>query len=159
MTCLVERVPLRDDPVQDDLFSSGVHVTFLCGPDKQGSVRKARTESNKLTRGQIRGGGVWLTPYPDIGRELAVAEGIETALSVQQISRIPTVAALSAVGMQTFRWPPMVRRLWIAADNDPVGIRAAHALAARALDAGLDVNIKMPPNSLNDFNDFLNGRQ
>jgi hypothetical protein len=137
------------------LLSSGAHFTFLQGGDSDGAVRKAETESCKLTIGQLRHGGVWLTPIQEIGKELAVAEGIETALSVQQITGLPTVAALSAAGMQVMRWPPQVRRLWIAADHDPVGLRAAHKLLARAIAAGLEVSIKVPVKGFNDFNDVL----
>jgi phage/plasmid primase-like uncharacterized protein len=68
-----------------------------------------------------------------IGEQLAVAEGIETALSVMQITKLPTVAALSAAGMRSLRWPPPVRRLWIAADNDEAGLKAAEVLLERAL--------------------------
>lgn len=84
-----------------------------------------------------------------------MAEGIETALSAQQITGLPTVAALSAAGTQTILWPPQVRRLWIAADNDLVGLRAAKKLLARAIVSGLDVSIKIPAKRRNDFNDIL----
>jgi phage/plasmid primase-like uncharacterized protein len=87
--------------------------------------------------------------------QLAVAEGIETALSVQQITNLPTVAALSAAGMRSLRWPPQVRRLWIAADNDEVGRGAAEVLLERALRAGLQAHIKLPARGKNDFNDLL----
>lgn len=155
MISLVERMPAEDDHPAGRPVATGVHLTFLHGPDRGGGVRKAKTEANKLTRGQLRYGGVWLTPYPEIGSELAVAEGIETGLAVQQLTRIPTVATLSAAGMRSFRWPPSVRRLWIAADNDEVGLGAAEALALRALDAGLEVHIKIPARGRNDFNDVL----
>ena len=96
---------------------------------------KAPIDACKLTLGQLRHGGVWLTPVEKIGEQLAVAEGIETALSVMQITKLPTVAALSAAGMRSLRWPPQVRRLWIAADNDEVGAEgrrgATRARAAR----------------------------
>ena len=74
---------------------------------------------------------------------------------MQQITRLPTVAALSASGMRAFRWPPQVRRLWIAADNDEVGLQAAEQLLSRALAAGLQAQIKVPGGGKNDFNDLI----
>jgi putative DNA primase/helicase len=72
-----------------------------------------------------------------------------------QITNLPTVAALSAAGMRSLRWPPQVRRLWIAADNDQAGLKAAEALLERALRAGLHMDIKIPAEGKNDFNDLL----
>jgi putative DNA primase/helicase len=159
MISLVARVAGDDEalPAESGLLPSGAHFTFLRGGDSDGAVRKAETECCKLTLGQLRHGGVWLTPIEEIGAALAVAEGIETALSVQQITGLPTVAALSAAGMQAMRWPQQVRRLWIAADHDPVGLRAAHKLLARAIAARLDVSIKVPVKGFKDFNDVLRG--
>jgi Toprim domain len=153
MISLVERLP--DDGSPDILVPSGVHLTFLQGDAATTSVKKAATESNKLSLGQLRHGGVWLTPMAQIGGDLAVTEGIETGLSVKQITGLPTVATLSAAGMHTFVWPPRTRRLWIAADNDEAGMRAAKALLARALCAGIQADIKIPRGGHNDFNDFI----
>ena len=157
MIALVQRVPGDDECVQSGalLIDAGAHFTFLQGGGVNGPVRKAATDACKLTLGQLRYGGVWLTPFHDIDEQLAVAEGIETALSVQQITNLPTVAALSAAGMRSLRWPPRVRRLWIAADNDEVGRGAAEALLARALRAGLQAHIKLPTRGKNNFNDLL----
>jgi hypothetical protein len=135
MISLVQRAPCADEcDLQNgaSLIDAGAHFTFLQGGGVNGPARKATTDACKLTLGQLRYGGVWLTPINEIDEQLAVAEGIETALSVQQITSLPTVAALSAAGMRSLRWLPQVRRLWIAADNDEVGRGAAEALLARA---------------------------
>jgi hypothetical protein len=157
MIALVQRVSGDDECVQGGAFliDAGAHFTFLQGGGFDGRVRKAATDACKLTLGQLRYGGVWLTPVNKINKHLAVAEGIETALSVEQLTNLPTVAALSAAGMRSLRWPPQVRRLWIAADNDEVGRGAAEALLARALRAGLQAHIKLPARGKNDFNDLL----
>ena len=126
------------------LIDAGAHFTFLQAADLMALWSKPLLDTCKLTLGQLRHGGVWLSPVEEIGEQLAVAEGIETALSVMQITKLPTVAALSAAGMRSLRWPSQVRRLWIAADNDAVGLRAAEALLARALSAGLQAHIKIP---------------
>jgi hypothetical protein len=157
MISLVQRVPNDDERGLQTgavLIDAAAHFTFLQGGG-EGPVRKAATDASKLTLGQLRHGGVWLTPVNEINEQLAVAEGIETALSVQQITNLPTVAALSAAGMRSLRWLPRVRRLWIAADNDEVGRGAAEVLLARALRAGLQAHIKLPARGMNDFNDLL----
>ena len=123
----------------------GSALTFLANRGSDGSVGKAETEACKLTLGRLGGGGVWLTPVDQINDQLAVAEGIETALSVLQITGLPTVAALSASGMRGFRWPAQVRRLWIAADNDRAGLEAALVLRGRALRASVRASIKSRP--------------
>jgi hypothetical protein len=158
MIGLVQRVPGADDRAalerHHSLIDAGAHFTFLQGSALDGNVRKAATDASKLTLGQLRHGGVWLTPVEEISKQLVVAEGIETALSAMQITKLPTVAALSAAGMQSLRWPPQVRRLWIAADNDQAGLKAAEVLLGRALRAGLQGQIKVPAKG-NDFNDLL----
>jgi Toprim domain len=155
MIALVERLPEDGEGPERILIRSGIHLTFLENSGTATSFRKAATESNKLSLGQLRHGGVWLTPIEQICGDLAVAEGIETALSVMQITGLPTVATLSAAGMHTFRWPPQIQRLWIAADNDAAGMRAAKALLARALCSGIRADIKIPRGGHNDFNDLI----
>jgi hypothetical protein len=158
MISLVQRVPGNEDcGLQSGalLIDAGAHFTFLQGGGLDGPVRKAGIDACKLTLGQLRYGGVWLTPVDEIEEQLAVAEGIETALSVQQITKLPTVAALSAAGMRSLRWPPQVKRLWIAADNDEAGLGAAKVLLGQALRAGLRADIKLPAGGKNDFNDLL----
>jgi len=159
MIALVERLPEDGEEPAGILIPSGIHLTFLENSGTATSFRKAATESNKLSLGQLRHGGVWLKPIEQICGDIAVAEGIETALSVMQITGLPTVATLSAAGLRTFRWPPQIRRLWIAADNDDAGIKAAKALLARALCSGLEVQIKIPRGGNNDFNDFIMGKK
>jgi putative DNA primase/helicase len=159
MIALVARVPGEEDDALREpatgLIASGAHYTFLANRGSDGSIGKAETEACKLTLGRLGGGGVWLTPVDQINDQLAVAEGIETALSVLQITGLPTVAALSASGMRGFRWPAQVRRLWIAADNDRAGLEAARVLRGRALRASVCASIKVPANGKNDFNDVL----
>jgi hypothetical protein len=160
MISLVQRVPSADESDLQNgalLIDAGAHFTFLQAGGVNSPVRKAATDACKLTLGQLRYGGVWLTPVNEIDEQLAVAEGIETALSVQQITNLPTVAALSAAGMRSVRWPPRVRRLWIAADNDEAGRAAAKVLLERALRAGMQAHIKLPARGQNDFNDLLMG--
>jgi len=123
MISLVERLPEDGEGAAGILIPSGVHSTFLQPSGAATNFRKAAIESSKLSLGKLRHGGVWLADLDQICGDLAVAEGIETALSVMQMTGLPTVATLSAAGMQTFLWPDQVRRLWIAADNDDAASR------------------------------------
>jgi phage/plasmid primase-like uncharacterized protein len=87
---------------------------------------------------------------------MAVAEGIETALSVQQATGIPTWAALSAGGIERLELPtlPLAAEVVIAADADEDGLRAANQAARRWLREGRSVRIATPPVG-RDFNDLL----
>ena len=87
----------------------------------------------------------------DIG--FAVSEGIETGLSVLQATGIPTLAALSAAGVQALVLPACVHEVFIAADADPVGMDAAETAARRWHTEGRIVRIVKPPEGL-DFNDL-----
>jgi len=124
----------------------GVHRTFLA-PDGTG---KAALDPNKMSLGNIRGAAIALGP---IATKLAVSEGIETGLSFMQATGIPTWAALSAGGLQTLILPPEVREVLIAADPDPVGLKAARVAAQRWHDEGRIVRIVQPPEGT-DFNDL-----
>ena len=124
-----------------------VHRTFLAH-DGRG---KAQVEPNKMALGPIRGGAVRLAP---LGETLAVAEGVETALSILQETGIPTWAALSTSGMRSLVVPETVREIIIAADADQAGISAAISAADRWTAQGRRVRItKTPPGC--DMNDLL----
>ncbi len=138
-----------------------LHKTYL-SPDGRGKapVNPAKKFSSVVVQGGLMGAAVRLS---STGERLTVAEGVETALAVHQVTGWPTWAALSCGGMAAFQWPSSVRELLIAADNDPVnpktgrrpGQAAAHTLSRRALEAGLTVKLALPPEPGTDWLDVL----
>ena len=102
----------------------GLHVTALKpdGSDKAGP-------NPRRMFGQVKGGAIRLAPMSD---QLAVAEGIETALSFAALTGQATWSCMSAAGLEAFEPPPGLEDLTIAADGDEPGMRAARALVERA---------------------------
>jgi putative DNA primase/helicase len=102
----------------------------------------------------INGGAVRLYE-PD--EELGIAEGIETALAVHELFRVPVWAALTANGIKSFVPPRGPLRLHVFADNDSnyVGQAAAYELAHRLNREGLTVEVHVPPIADTDWLDTL----
>jgi putative DNA primase/helicase len=84
---------------------------------------------------------------------LALAEGIETALSIQQATGIPTWASLGASNLERVEVSDCVRDVIICADADPPGESAALAAAKRLITEGRKVRIARPGQPA-DFNDL-----
>ena len=130
-----------------------VHCTYL----RLGDSAKANVEKAKAIFGPVAGGSVRFSA-PQAGQWLAVAEGIETALSVAVSCSMPVWAALSAGGIKNLRLPREATHIVICADHDAngVGERATHDAAERWLAENRRVRIAMPPEPDTDFNDLLN---
>ena len=133
-----------------DRTITGIHRTFLT---MDGS-KKAPVSQNKMMLGKCGGGAVRLAAVED---RLALAEGIETALSVQQATEIPTWATLSTSGVKAVTLPPDVSEVFICADGDDPGERAAQDAAQRFVREGRTVRIARPPEGC-DFADVLAGK-
>lgn len=127
-----------------------VHRTFL----KKDGNGKADVIPNKKSLGPLSQGGVFLG---NPGLDIAISEGIETGLTFQQATGMPTIAALSTSGMEGLILPalPLAQNVFIIADNDPPGLNAAVNLARRLEMEGRNVHIAMPPEPGEDFNDLL----
>jgi hypothetical protein len=126
-----------------------VHRTYLT---PEGA--KMPGEGAKMMLGATAGGAVRLG---GAGRRLAMAEGIETALSLASgLLRGPATvwAALSASGVAGLRLPDRPGELMVAPDGDEAGRRAAYDLAARASSLGWTVSLLPAPEG-RDWNDVL----
>lgn len=134
-----------------------LHKTFLdpIGPGKA-KVETAKKVSRTVYEGALNGAAIRLFPH---GEVLAVAEGIETALSFSKLTGIPCWSVICAGGMTRFQWPQRLKKLLIAADNDEAGWAASCDLAERALAEGLDVEVRIPDKWGQDFNDMLWSRR
>jgi hypothetical protein len=129
-----------------------VHRTWL----REDGLAKADLDPPRMTLGPIMGGAIRLMPIGSDGK-LAVAEGIESALSYAMMTGTPCWSAICATGIEALILPPEAREIVIACDPDPVGIAAANQAAQRWLREGRKVSIARPPAKL-DFNDILLAR-
>ena len=102
----------------------------------------------------IAGGAVRLFPLES---HMAIAEGIETALAVNELTHIPCWSVLSANGMEKFQVPAGVKKLTIYADNDNnfTGQKAAYTLAHRLALQDIDVLVCVPSIAGMDWLDVL----
>lgn len=132
----------------DDTRLIALHRTYL----KQDGSGKAEIEPVKMSLGPIRGGSVHIT---EPNETLALAEGIETALSVWQETSLPTWAALSTGGLKNLRLPDRIQNLIIFADFDRPGLNAAYTTAESWSRRGKSVKVIRPTSRNTDFNDVL----
>lgn len=104
---------------------AGVHRIYVTRDGE-----KAPLDSQKLSLGSLGSAAARLALA---GSEMAVGEGVETCLSFQQLTGIPTWATLTTSGLRGFQPPAACRHLHILVDNDQndAGHRAAEALGAR----------------------------
>ena len=128
-----------------------LHLTFIM---RDGSG-KANVEAPKKILGSPLGGAVFLGPVSD---EMQIVEGIETGLSLQERTGVPTIAAGNTSLLMGLRLPdvPYCRRLTIGADNDAngAGEKAAIAAARRFREEGREVKI-IKPRGVKDYNDLV----
>lgn len=106
---------------------AGIHVTYV-RPDGTG---KAFGQRSRLMFGHVAESAVRLGII-GADRVLAVGEGIETSAAYASLKGVPAWAALSTSNLKALHPPPGLKKLIIAADPDPGGMRAAERLAERA---------------------------
>jgi hypothetical protein len=118
----------------------GVHLTLL-KPDGSG---KADIEPNKIMVGKSTGSPIVLAPMNDL-LGLAVAEGIENALTAYQLNRFGVWAAGAAERLPALAdiVPDYADCIAIAIDDDEAGRVNSGELARRLLERGLRVELNL----------------
>jgi hypothetical protein len=131
---------------------TGVQRTYLIAAGQDASsIDKAPVDAPRRSMGHLLGSGVRFGVAADI---MAAGEGIETMLSLRCVMpNMPIVAALSATHLGALLFPPSLRRLYVARDNDAAGEAAFTTLAARTRASGIEAVALIP--TLRDFNDDL----
>lgn len=125
-----------------------LHFTWIDGG------RKADVTPPRLLFKGHRKQGCVIRLWPDeyVSHGLAIAEGIETALSLAHAYQ-PTWACVDAGNVAALPVLPGVEVLVIAQDNDDAGRAAAQKCASRWADAG--VSVLITDQAENDINDAL----
>ncbi len=122
-------------------------------------VVKANVVSAKKTLGLVSEGAIRFAPVPDNGI-LAIAEGVETALSVMQAKRSEWAvwAGVSLNNLPKLKLPQGVKEVLLFVDNDEKDLEAAEKIkqkAAKNLAKQVGkAHIIRPPEGM-DFNDLL----
>jgi hypothetical protein len=121
---------------------TGVHLTRLAPDGRQ----KAGTETDKMMIGTPLGSPIVLAAPGDLGG-LAIAEGIEDALSVHEATGLGAWAAGAASFMPALAAavPGWVECVTILVDDDNAGRNNAYRLADRLEVRGLSVRLITPP--------------
>lgn len=126
---------------------TGVHRTWLM---RDGSA-KAPVAYPRRAMGHLLGNGI---RFGGVGAVMIAGEGIETLLSLRQVMPIiPAIAGTSAAHLAAILFPAVLRRLYVARDDDPAGAGALATLTERAIQAGIEVFPLEP--RLDDFNSDL----
>jgi len=136
-----------------DGHAVGLHRTYVA---KDGSGKAPVDPPRKLCPAARPNGykGAAVRLY-SAGEQLAVAEGIETALAVRQVTGRPAWAALSAHAVASVELPPQAHDVLIAADHDQAGLDAADRLADRLTREGRTARVAVPDEPGTDWLDEL----
>jgi len=155
---LIEHFPAMLGLVTNDGEAVSIHRTYLTPDGCKAPV--AQVKKITKTSGSMSGACIQLSESQEVDsslRQVGVAEGIETALAAMLASGIPTVAAISAGGMERYAIPSpaIVDELTFFADNDASGVgqAAATALEKRAIARGLAVRKLIPAEVGTDWAD------
>ncbi|HJU19317.1 MAG TPA: toprim domain-containing protein [Stellaceae bacterium] len=109
---------------------------------------KAPIAEPRRALGHLLGNGVHFGSVLDV---LAAGEGIETVLALKSVLPVlPMIAGLSANHLAALAFPPTLRHLYVARDNDAAGRRAAERLHEQGVAAGIEVHDLVPVHG--DFN-------
>lgn len=142
---------------QDNGRTMTIERLYLTEDGQKAPVEKQKKVMPKPSTAKYHGSAVRLDHDDTIALVMAVAEGVETALSFRALSGLPTWAATAAGLLEELVIPSHVELIVIAADKDlpqvdaqgrPIEARgqsAAKVLAERLRAAGKKVLILPPP--------------
>jgi phage/plasmid primase-like uncharacterized protein len=130
-----------------------LHRTFLTGDGQKAPVSSPKKLCSHATDRPLNGAAIRLFPADE---KLAVAEGIETALAVTQLTGIPCWATVSAGLMAEFIPPKGVKHVVVYADKDRPsrfhpdghGQEAAKTLIERLWRRGIHAGVRIPPGEI-----------
>lgn len=117
---------------------------------------KAKVPKPKLSLGTVSGGAIRLG-NPTGMEEVIVCEGPEDGLSLVQMFNRSVWVAAGASLMPAMRFPPNIRSVILAIDNDEAGRREARKAVTAYRFRGLECRILRPGAGFKDFNDELRG--
>lgn len=143
---------LMRDITTDELRA--IHRTAL-KEDGNGKADLPGLGNAKKMFGPCRHAVIKLTADPDINDGLALAEGIETALTLLCADWRPIWACGTAGAIECFPVLPGIEALTIFADADRAGLLAAAKCQSRWNEAGLECRILAAPNAGSDWNDIV----
>jgi len=126
-----------------------LHRTYLTSDGKKANVPTPKKLMSPIRNGAMRGGAIRLF---EATNQIAIAEGIETALAVYVATGIPAWSTVSASMMKSLVVPSKTETILIFADNDEnqTGQNAANFLANRLCKKGHSVKV-MIPDSVGDW--------
>lgn len=126
---------------------TGVHRTWM----ESGRSGQTPEVFDRRAMGHLLGHGVRFGRVKDV---LVAGEGIETTLSLGEVMpAMPLLAALSAAHLGAIAFPPALKRLYVARDQDAAGDSAFARIQERAVETGIAV-VGLRPHR-GDFNDDL----
>ncbi|WP_373503645.1 toprim domain-containing protein [Aestuariivirga sp.] len=102
----------------------------------------------------VKGCAIKLSPDHEVTEGIAIAEGVENALTALCGGLAPVWALGSAGAVEAFPVLPGVEAITILADHDRAGIEAARKCAHRWADEGREAIITYPPKPGADWNDM-----
>ncbi len=128
---------------------------------RDGGRAKAKMKKPKLSLGRIKGGALKLelreNPVIDPA-EIIITEGPEDGLSLaQEMPGRRVWVALGTAFMPEIQYPPEVRSIVIAGQNDGPGRLATDKAGAALVARGLNVRTMYPDAAFKDWNDQLRG--
>lgn len=126
-------------------------------------INLKKSNLQKFSLASVKGGSVRLAEH--VNGQIAITEGIEDGLAVQQATGLPVWAALSTAGLTGLKLPETIQDILIFCDSDKslAGQKVAQKLAARLHDEGRTIRIIYPIEQptdgtdpvKKDFNDLL----